>query len=243
MLRSKPKKTFTGGISVVNHKWKITHSAAFAAFLIGTAAAQVPVGNLIQGMAANNKQLRQYTYKQRTETYHEGELKNTKVDEIHYNAGGERVSIPLDQRQTQSEAPRRGPGHRLIARKIEEEKEKMRDYIERLTELASRYPGPDQARFQEAISKAEVTTGGGSSQVRIRMHDYVKPGDSMTMIFDPATKRPVKTEINTFLDDGPVSIVIAFDQLRNGPNYPGKIVMSSIRRQLEIRVFTYEYRL
>ena len=119
----------------------------------------------------------------------------------------------------------------------------MRDYIERLTELASRYPGPDQARFQEAISKAEVTTGGGSSQVRIRMHDYVKPGDSMTMIFDPATKRPVKTEINTFLDDGPVSIVIAFDQLRNGPNYPGKIVMSSIRRQLEIRVFTYEYRL
>jgi hypothetical protein len=74
----------------VNQKWKPTLSAAFAAFLIGTAAAQVPVSNLMQGMAANSKQLRQYTYKQRTETYHEGELKNTKVDEIHYDAGGER---------------------------------------------------------------------------------------------------------------------------------------------------------
>jgi len=227
----------------VNQKCKATVSTAFAVFLIGTAVAQVPVSNLMQGMAANSKQLRQYTYNQRTETYHEGELKNTKVDEIHYDAGGERVSIPLDQRQAQSEAPRRGPGHRLIARKIEEEKEKMRDYIERLTALASRYPGPDQARLQASISKAEVTTGGGSSQVRIRMRDYVKPGDSMTMIFDPATKRPVKTEINTFLDDAPVSIVIAFDQLRDGPNYPGKIVMSSITKQLEIRVFTYEYRL
>ena len=227
----------------MNQKCKATISTAFAVFVVGTAAAQVPVSYLMQGMAANSKQLRQYTYKQRTETYHEGELKNTKVDEIHYDAGGERVSIPLDQRQTQSEAPRRGPGHRLIARKIEEEKEKMRDYIERLTALASRYPGPDQARLQASISNAEVTTGGGSSQVRIRMRDYVKPGDSMTMIFDPATKRPVKTEINTFLDDAPVSIVIAFDQLRDGPNYPGKIVMSSITKQLEIRVFTYEYRL
>jgi len=227
----------------VNQKWTATRSAAFALLLIGAAAAQVPVSNLMETMAANNKQLRQYTYKQRTETYHEGELKNTRVDEIHYSVGGERVSIPLDQRQTQSDAPRRGPGHRLVAKKMEEEKEKMRDYIERLTALASRYPGPDQARLQEAISKAEVMTGGGSSHVRVRMRDYVKPGDSMTMIFDPATKRPVKTEINTFLDDGPVSIVVAFDQLRDGPTYPGKIVMSSITKQLEIRVFTYEYRL
>ena len=227
----------------MNQKWNTTLSNAFAVFLIGTAAAQVPVNNMMESIAANNKQLRQYTYKQRTEIYHQGELKNTKVDEIHYNAGGERVTIPLDQRQTQSVAPRRGPGHRVIAKKMEEEKEKMRDYIERLTALASRYPGPDQARLQDAISKAEVTTGGGSSHVRIRMRGYVKPGDSMTMIFDPAMKRPVKTEINTFLDDGPVSIVIAFDQLRDGLNYPGKIVMSSIRRQLEIRVFTYEYRL
>jgi hypothetical protein len=111
----------------------------------------------------------------------------------------------------------------------------MKDYIERLAALASRYP--ESPKLQAAISKAEVTTGGGSSQVRIRMRDYVKPGDSMTMIFDPATKRTVKTEINTFLDDGPVSIVIAFDQLRDGPNYPGEIVMSSITKQLEIRVF------
>lgn len=227
----------------MNQKWKATRSAAFALLLVGAAAAQVPVSNLMETMAANNKQLRQYTHKQRTETYHEGELKNTRVDEIHYNVGGERVSIPLDQRQSQSEAPRRGPGHRLVAKKMEEEKEKMRDYIQRLTALASRYPGSDQARLQESISKAEVTTGGGSSQVRIRVRDYVKPGDSMTMIFDPATKRPVKTEINTFLDDGPVSIVVAFDQLRDGPTYPGKIVMSSVAKKLEIRVFTYEYRL
>jgi hypothetical protein len=62
----------------VNQKWN-TLSTAFAVLLIGTAAAQVPVNNMMASMAANNKQLRQYTYKQRTETYHQGELKNTKA--------------------------------------------------------------------------------------------------------------------------------------------------------------------
>ncbi len=226
----------------MNQQWKATLLTALASLPISVAVAQVPVANLMEAMATNNKQVRQYTYKQRTETYYQGEFKNTKVDEIHYNAAGERVSIPLDQSQTAPEAPRRGPGHRLIAKKIEEEKEKMRDYIERLAALASRYPGTDPAKLQEAISKAEVTTGAGSSHVRIRMRDYVKAGDSMTMTFDPAAKRPVKTEINTFLDDNPVSIVVAFDQLRDGPNYPGKAVITSATKQLEIRVFTYEYR-
>jgi hypothetical protein len=131
----------------------------------------------------------------------------------------------------------------MIARKIEGEEKAMRDYIERMKALAERYPGPDAGKLKEGIAKAEITTGGGTSQVRIRMRDYVKPGDSMTMSFDQATKRPVKTEITTFLDDGPVSVVIAFDQLHDGPNYPGKIVMTSITKQVEVRVFTYEYRL
>src|SRR5215467_2854032 len=192
---------------------KITLVTLFAAFVVGAATAQVLINNLMESLATNNKQLRQYTYKQRTEIYHQGELKNTKLDEIHSNAGGERVSIPLDQHQSQSDVPRRGPGHRLIATKIEEEKEKMRDYVERLTALASRYSGTDAVKLQEAISKAEVNTGGGSSHVRIRMRDYAKAGDSMTMSFDPATKRPVKTEVNTSLDDAPVSIVVSFDQL------------------------------
>jgi len=148
----------------MNRKWKATLLTWVAVLLVGAAAAQVPVNNLMEGMASNNKQLRQYTYKQRTETYHQGELKNTKLDEIHYNPGGERVSIPLDQHQAQPEGPRRGPGHRLIAKKIEEEKEKMRDYIERLTALAGRYPGTDPGKLGAAILNADVTTGGGSRQ-------------------------------------------------------------------------------
>ena len=63
------------------------------------------------------------------------------------------------------------------------------------------------------------------------------------MSFDPTTKRLIKTEVNTSLDDSPVTIVLAFDQIRKGPNYSGKTVVSADARQLEVRGFTYDYRL
>ena len=227
----------------MNRYWKTALPAMVVAILTGAAAAQPSVETLMSGMAANAKQLRQYTYKQRTETYRQGDLKNAKVDEVHYNPSGERVSIPLDEQKIEAESPRRGPGHRLIVKKIEEEKSKMKEYIERLMSLSSRYLASDPARLQAAMTGAEVTTGGGNSHVRIRIRDYVKSGDSMTMSFDPSTKRPIQTEVNTMLDDTPVTIVLGFDQIHDGPNYPGKTVVKADAKQLEVRVFTYDYRL
>ncbi len=205
------------------------------------AGAQQQTSVLMTGMAADAKQLKQYTFKQRTETYHKGELKNTTLAEVHYDANGERVTIPLDEQKAQSEPRRRGPASRIIAKKIEEKQEEMKEYLERLMALTSRYLAHDPAKLQTAVANAEVTTGGSSNQVRVRMRNYVKTGDTMTMSFDPATKRPTKTEINTSLDDAPVSIVVAFDQIPEGPNYPGRMVVTSDVKQLEVRVFTYDY--
>jgi hypothetical protein len=109
--------------------------------------------------------------------------------------------------------------------------------------LTSRYLAPEPTKLQAAMATADVTTRGDSSQVRVTMRDYVKNGDVMTMSFDSATKRPIKTEVRTLLDNEPVSIVLAFDQIREGPNYPGKTVVRSEEKQLELRIFTYDYQL
>lgn len=208
-----------------------------------TVTAQQQPAALMTAMAANANQLKEYKFKQRTEMYHKGELKNAKIDDVHYTPSGERVSIPIGEQRAQADPPRRGPGHRIVAKKIEEEKEKMKEYMERLMSLTHRYLASDPAKLQAALPKAEVITGGGSGQVLIRMKDYVKAGDSMTMSFDSVTKRPTKTEVNTSLDEAPVSIVLAFDEIRQGPSYPGITTVKSDAKQLEIRVMTYDYRL
>jgi len=227
---------------------KFNHKNKLLVLLVGlllsaAASAQQPTSAVMTAMAANAKQLKHYTYKQRTETYHKGELKNARVEEIHFNPSGERVSIPLKQENAEPETYHRGPGARLIAKKVAEKKEEMKEYAERLMSLASRYLAADPAKLQAALTNAEVTTGGTSNQTRITLRDFVKSGDSMVMMFDPVTHRPTKTRVFTSLDDDSVSITLAFDQIGEGPDYPGKTVVSADAKQLEIRLYTYAYHL
>ena len=230
-------------------KIKFSDSKKIAAGLFAMAAltifagAQQQITSLINGMAANAKQLSQYTYKQRTELHYKGELKNTKLDEIHYSASGERVVIPLGEQKAESGSHRRGHGFRLVAKKIEGKQEQTKQYVERLMFLTSRYLVSDPAKFRAALAKADVTKSVGSSLVRIHMSNFVKSGDLMIMTVNSATNRPVKTEVMTTLDNGPVSIVMTFDQIHEGPNYPSKTVVRSDAEELEVRMFTYDYRL
>ena len=93
------------------------------------------------------------------------------------------------------------------------------------------------------MANAEITTGGGSEQVRITLHNFVKFGDRMTMSFDRATNQPTRTEVQTSMDDDPVGIVLDYDQIHEGPNCPGNLSLRADSKQLELRILTYEYRL
>ena len=207
------------------------------------AGAQQQMSALMSGMAANTKQLKQYTFKQRTETYYKSKLKVSKLDEVRYNLSGERVVIPLNEQKAESGSHRRAPGFRLVAKKTEERKAETKQYVERLMFLTSRYLTPEPTKLQTALASADVTKSVGSSLVRIHLPDFVKSGDKMVMTFDSVTNRPVKTEIETSLDGGPVSIVLTFDRVHEGPNYPGKTVVRADAEELEVRMFTYDYRL
>ena len=206
------------------------------------AASQQQISALMGGMAANAEQLRQYAYKQRIETHYKGELKGARIDEIHYSVNGERVSITLDEQKAESEPRRRGPGSRFIGKVIETKQEEMKEYGQRLMALASRYLAGDPAQLQAALARAEVKPDSASRQIRITLRDYVKSGDSITMSFDAATSRPTKTEVSTTLDDEPVTVVVTFDRMRDGVSYPERTVAKSDSKNLELRVFTYDYR-
>ena len=108
-------------------------------FLVVASGAQQSTTAVMTAMAANSKQLKGYTFKQRTEIYHKGELKNAKVEQVHFTSSGERISIPLEQQKTQTEPSRLRPGARLIAKRMEEKQGEMKDYVERLMAFTSRY--------------------------------------------------------------------------------------------------------
>lgn len=211
------------------------------------AGAVVPdeIRSMMTNMARNAQELKQYTYKQRIETYYKEELKSSRIDEIHYEVNGERVSIPLAQQKVEEkQRPVRGPMSRFVAKRVEAKQGEMKEYVERLLALSSRYMSSDAERIKSAMNDADLTVSGGAKgYVRIRFRDFVKNGDMVTMSFDPQTKRPVRTEVETRLDDDPVMITMMFDQLRNGPYYAGRTVVRSESQSLEIRAYLYEQKL
>lgn len=98
------------------------------------AVAAVPVEfkSMMLNMARNSEELKQYTYKQRIETYYKEELKSSRIDEIHYDVNGERVSIPLAQQKAEENQRRvRGPMSRFVAKRVEAKQDEMKDYVER----------------------------------------------------------------------------------------------------------------
>ena len=218
-------------------------SAAIMVLAVAVRAEQ-PGTAIMTNMAGNARQLKQYTFKQRVETYYQSELKNARTAEVHYSPSGERIVIPLDEQSaTQADDRRRGPGARLIAKKIESKQIETKEYVQRLMFLTDRYLSSDPTKLQSAMQAADITRKGSTGQINVAMRNYVKDGDSMTMSFDSASNRPTETVITTSLDDDDVVIVLTFDQIHQGPSYTVKTVVRAEAKQLEVRVFTYEYRL
>jgi hypothetical protein len=117
-------------------------------------------------MAENSEKLRTYTFKQTAQVYFKGELKKTMVSQVHFDSEGKRVAVPLQVTPAEDTEQRRG---RIGRRIVEQKKEEMKDYIERLTGLWDStclrrptglrrpYPEPNSLRGRERLRPLSPT--------------------------------------------------------------------------------------
>jgi hypothetical protein len=192
-------------------------------------------------MAANSNQLKQYTYRQRTEVYYDQELKTSQIDEVHYDIRGEQVRIPLAQQKAERKQHVRGPMARFVAKRIEAKEQDVTDYVARLVALSSRYTAHEGTRSAIAMRSADVTISPARNMV-LRMRDFAKDGDLVKLTFNDR-KCLVRAEIETALDDDPVTITVLFDVLKSGVSYAMKSVVSSQAKQLEVRSYLDDFKL
>jgi hypothetical protein len=204
-----------------------------------SAYSQMAGGELAANMAENSKKLKQYTYLQKTHVYIKGDLKNTKVAQVHYEqATGEKISVPLDSETSdQSGGGRRGA---FRARIVEKKKEEMKDYVESLVALMGQYLPPNGEKIKAAMPRAQVTPPS-EGVAKIAFPDYVKPGDLVTFSINTETKKLDRIAIKSRLEDDPVSFQVDFARLADGTNYPSMTRIISDPKQLELRITTSDY--
>lgn len=191
-----------------------------------------------KAMVENAAELRRYTFKQRTEVSINGEVRSVRLDQARFDLDGNLERTPLTPA---AEAPKsRGLRGRMVAKKREE----TADYVERLMSLARRYMAPGRGEMEKLFGKAEIWKGQGASanQVRIQTTDFVKSGDSFVWTLDPIAKLPVRMEARSELDGDPVTVTAEYRTLANGPNYIARTIVKSPRKELEVKVESFDYR-
>jgi hypothetical protein len=218
-------------------RWRGTGLAMAIALLACFAVLGQQSKQFAQAQQENAKQLRQYTWKSRTEIRKGGETKSTKLYLMRYDVAGTLQKTLISE--TSQQLPTRGL-RGLIARK---KKENFVEMLDGLGALAKSYGELPPDRMQHFMAGASFTpeTNSQPSLLRLQGRDVLQPGDLMTIWIDAATRRQRRIEILTTFDEKPVRIVSEFRELPNGPTYPARSIIDYSSQELAITTENFGY--
>lgn len=200
---------------------------------------QQKVAAVKESIAQNQASLRQYTWTAHTEISVKADVKNEKDESCRYGPDGKVVKTPI------GEAPPEKQMGRAKKRIVEKKVGEMKEYMERAAELIQHYvpPSPDNLTAALKAGKADLTRNEGQA-VQLQFKDYYKPGDSLTLEFDPATKKLTKVSVDSFLDEekDKITLDVGFKSLPDGTNYAADTLLRADAKQIAVKVQNLDYK-
>lgn len=190
-----------------------------------------------QSVAQNRERLRHYAWVESTEVRLKGEPKKMQQNNCRYGPDGNIQKAPVGE-SSAAKKPR-GLKGKIAKNKIED----IQGYMDRVGSLISRYVPPDPAAMQSAFrtGKASIEGSGGSGPVSLVLRDYAKPGDSVTLIFDTATRKLRSFKVGTYLDEPKdvVNLTADFSTLADGTNYVQQSVLDATAKSIQIKTTNF----
>jgi hypothetical protein len=203
---------------------------------------QERVAELKESMAKNKQSLAQYTWVEQVNISLKGELKKQEHFQVRLGPDGKPQKTSLDPPADDSSQS----GGRLKRRVVEKKKEEYKDYAEQMKSLAQQYVPPDKEMIQQAYAQGNISIvpgGGLPSEVKLVFHNFVKPNDSMTLVFDKAQKQLLSIQIASYMDDpsDAMNLTVQFSRLPDGTNHVSGMVIDGVKKQLNIATQNSNY--
>ena len=191
-----------------------------------------------EAAARNQQALRSYSWITKTELSLKGEVKNTKIESCQYGPDGQVHKTELSDPPAPQEK-KRGVRGKVIAKKTGEMKKELEDSAA----LVHSYIPPTAEKIQAAIAAGKLSISPGAGTAAIRFADYNKPGDSLTLTMDSASKSIEKIAIDTYLEtpEDKVTLNVSFQSLPDGTNYAASTVLSIPGDKIEVQVENSNY--
>jgi hypothetical protein len=213
---------------------------AVAALSLGTSGSQAEgdaaaekIAAVEQALRTGMAALRQYEWVETTTLTHKGEPQATKQSRCRYGADGalERVPIPEETVDDPGSAPR--------GKVSEKKKRDMADYLEESVGLIKQYVPPDAARVL-AVKEAGRAAVQRLAEHRheLRLRDYLKAGDVLSVYFDPATDILLELRVSTYFDKpkDAASFDVTLGRLSDGAIYASEVVFLGLSRDIQLNL-------
>jgi hypothetical protein len=203
---------------------------------------QGQIAELKESTVRNKQALAQYSWQETVKIILKGEEKKTEHFEVRQGPDGKPVKTPLDPAAA-SQAP---SGGRLKQRIVANKKEEYKEYADQMKELASHYVPPDKDAIQEAYAKGNIAIipgGGLPGEVKIVIHNYYKPGDTVTLRFDKNQKQLQAISIASWMDDpkDAMNLTVTFAKLPDGTNHVSTVSVEGVSKQLTVNTANSDY--
>src|ERR1700761_3938008 len=192
---------------------------------------QARLGDLKESAAKNKEALAKYTWTERVTISLSGKERKQERFQVRMGPDGKPIKTPIDAPQQDQSAR----GGRLRQRIVEQKKEEFEDYAQQMKDLAQQYIPPEKDLIQDAYSKGNLSitpSAGGPGRIEFLIHNYVRRGDSVTIIFDKDQKQLVSISIHSWIDDPTdvMNLSVRFDKLPDGTSHAAGATIDGERK-------------
>jgi hypothetical protein len=201
---------------------------------------QQRVSDVQQSMAKNKQALASYSWNETVTISLKGEEKKQEHFQV-------RLGPDLKPQKTSLDPPPAPPsGGRLKRHVVEKKTEEYQQYADQVKALAQQYVPPDGAMLQQSYAQGNVSLSevpGAPSQIQLIIHNYLKPGDSMTLVFDKTQKELLGIQIASYMDDpkDAMNLTVQFGRLPDGTNHVSSMVVNGVSKQLNVAIQNANY--
>jgi len=193
--------------------------------------------------SAKNKQaLASYSWTETVTISLKGEQKKQEHSQV-------RLGPDLKPQKTSLDPPAEAAapsGGRVKQRVVAKKKEEYKDYADQMKALAQQYVPPDKDLLQKAYAQGNIALGpaaGAPNELQLVIHNYLKPQDSMTLVFDKTQKALLQVKIASYMDDpkDAMNLTVTFTSLPDGTNHISNLVIDGVSKQLNIAIQNSNY--
>jgi hypothetical protein len=202
---------------------------------------QQKVEEVKQASIANKLDLAHYGWQEEQTISLKGEVKKTVIYQVSIGPGGTQQKVVL------SSLPAAAPpsGGRMKQHVVEKKTDEFQQYGQDIGALAKQYTQPDRQLLQQAYQQGNISlqAGGSEGAISLVIRNYIKPGDSMTLVFNQAAKTIEGIQVATYLSDpkDAVTLAVQFAKLPSGTNHVTTTQVDGVSKQMTVAILNSNY--